>query len=48
MILNVTHDVDVQKSLAVSHVRVGNDATPYSTTNAVVKQNIVEGGFFEL
>ena len=37
-----------QMRIGLSHVRVGNDATAYSTSNTVVKQGIVAGGFFEL
>ena len=31
-----------------SHLRLGNDASPYSTNNAIVRNNIVDTGFFKL
>lgn len=39
---------DEQETIGVSHIRAGNDRTEFSTTNVVVRDNIVDGGFFKL
>ena len=47
-LLNNCYDDENQTSLGSSEVRVGNDEAAFSTDNAVVKSDIVEGGFHEL
>ena len=32
----------------ISHFRLGDDPTEYSTSNVIVKESVVSGGFFEL
>ena len=32
----------------MSHIRIGDDSTEYSTTNMIVRDNIFDGGFLSL
>ena len=46
MIVNVSRDL--AHRIGLSHLRLGDDSTPYSETNPVIFTGIVDGGFFEL
>ena len=37
-----------QKKFGVSHVRVGDDDTPYNTNNAMAASGMTSGGFHEV
>ena len=44
---NPSYDANVQQRIGVSHIRLGDDSTPFSTDNAKIVDNITDGGFFE-
>ena len=50
LLINNNENLNNQKSFGSAHVRVGNEGRiiPYSTTNTVVKTDIIEGGLFTL
>ena len=41
----VNADANLAQSIGQSHIRVGNDRSEFSTSNEIVKDNIVSGGF---
>ena len=47
-LVNNCYNDDYQKVIGSSHVRLGNDSAAWSESNAVVKDNIVDGGSFKL
>ena len=47
-LLNDALDYEYQKMIGQTHVRMGNDRAEFTTASTVVKEEIVEGGFFEL
>lgn len=47
-ILNRCNTKIRQDYIRESHLRLGNDGTPYSDNNAIVWQGILDGGFFKL
>ena len=46
-LLNRATDVNVQKRIGVSHIRIGDDPTEYSINNSIIVENITDSGFFE-
>ena len=46
-LVNSAHSISHQYRIGVSHIRIGEDQTEYSTSNSVIVDNITDGGFFE-
>ena len=44
---NLDNKDDLQYRIHVSHFRIGDDSAVFSTTNSIVRDNVVSGGFFE-